>query len=376
MGSGVSRPPPVSALPGRSLRGPRPPSQEQDQKSTRPKLMAGTPGLLLAGTAPSMPRELVTVQVGQCGNQIGCRFWDIALREHAAMSSSKTPVFDEPLSSFFRNEDSRSQRHLDVGSPVSALKARAVLIDTECGVLNSVMAGPLADIFDRRAVISDQFGAGNNWAQGHVEYGPKYHDAILESIRRSVEYCDSLQSFFLLHSLGGGTGSGLGTFVLSLLADHYPDVYRFTTSVFPSEDDDVVTSPYNSVLALNVLSEFADCVLPVENQALGDICRRVSQRAKDKGATGRGLGDASLHTGAVTAGGAASRTNSFDEMNNIAAHMLTHLTASMRFEGSLNVDLNEVTMVRDITLCYRQCAPTKSVACCSFISYPKILRIP
>jgi len=49
-----------------------------------------------------MPRELVTVQVGQCGNQIGCRFWDIALREHAAMCTSGAPVFDEPLSSFFR----------------------------------------------------------------------------------------------------------------------------------------------------------------------------------------------------------------------------------------------------------------------------------
>ena len=36
MGSGVSRPPPVSALPGRSLRGPRPPSEE-DQKSTPPR---------------------------------------------------------------------------------------------------------------------------------------------------------------------------------------------------------------------------------------------------------------------------------------------------------------------------------------------------
>jgi tubulin epsilon len=39
-----------------------------------------------------MPRELVTVQVGQCGNQIGCRFWDIALREHASVSNSRCSV--------------------------------------------------------------------------------------------------------------------------------------------------------------------------------------------------------------------------------------------------------------------------------------------
>ena len=42
-----------------------------------------------------------------------------------------------------------------------------------------------------------------------------------------------------------GTGSGLGTSVLNLLAKEYPDVYRFTTAVYPSADDDVITSPYN-----------------------------------------------------------------------------------------------------------------------------------
>ena len=70
---------------------------------------------------------------------------------------------------------------------MSALKARAVLIDTECGVLNSLMAGPLSDIFDSRQLISDQYGAGNNWAQGHMEYGQKYRESILESIRQTVE---------------------------------------------------------------------------------------------------------------------------------------------------------------------------------------------
>lgn len=29
-----------------------------------------------------MPREIVTVQVGQCGNQIGCKFWELALSEY------------------------------------------------------------------------------------------------------------------------------------------------------------------------------------------------------------------------------------------------------------------------------------------------------
>jgi len=56
-----------------------------------------------------------------------------------------------------------------------------------------------------------------------------------------------------------------------VLEDHYPDVFRFTASVFPSQNDDVVTSPYNSMLSLYELMKHADCVLPIDNQALINI---------------------------------------------------------------------------------------------------------
>ena len=57
-----------------------------------------------------MPREQIVVQCGQCGNQVGCRFWEMALREHAAAASSRgaaAPLYDESLSTFFRNVDER-----------------------------------------------------------------------------------------------------------------------------------------------------------------------------------------------------------------------------------------------------------------------------
>lgn len=46
-----------------------------------------------------MPRELITIQVGQCGNQIGHRFWELALREHATYNP--TGLFDEAMSRCF-----------------------------------------------------------------------------------------------------------------------------------------------------------------------------------------------------------------------------------------------------------------------------------
>lgn len=275
--------------------------------------------------------QSIVVQVGQCGNQIGCRFWDLALREHAKVN--KLGCFDDAMGTFFRNVDSRFDppRDIPVGAgrtPIASLKARAVLIDMEEGVVNEGLKGPLGDVFDTRQLITSVSGSGNNWAVGHFTYGARYRENIVDTVRRAAEQCECLQSFLVMHSMGGGTGSGLGSYVTELLHDEFPEVYRFVTAVFPSADDDVVTSPYNSVLALHQLVEHADCVLPVENQALLDICAKINDSPQPRP---RPAAD-------------APAAKPFDSMNSIVAAMLLHLTASPRFEGALNVDINEITM--------------------------------
>lgn len=301
--------------------------------------------------------QSIVVQVGQCGNQIGCRFWDLALREHATVNKSGT--YDDAMSSFFRNVDMRSDDPVDIpqgrySNKIRSLKARAVLVDMEEGVVSEIMKGPLRDVFDHRQLITDVSGSGNNWAVGHLEYGPKFREQITESIRRAAEQCDCLQCFFVLHSMGGGTGSGIGTYILRLLKDEFPDVFSFVTAVFPSDDDDVVTSPYNSVLAMHQLTDYADCVLPVENQALADIVNKILL-ALPPGNTGKRTFGAGLTPlsrvkpeSALSAseGGVSKGKNEkpFDGMNNVVANLLLNLTSSARFEGLLNVDLNEITM--------------------------------
>ncbi|KAL7872643.1 hypothetical protein SRHO_G00076260 [Serrasalmus rhombeus] len=72
--------------------------------------------------------QSVVVQVGQCGNQVGCRFWDLALREHAHVN--KKGIYDEALSSFFQNVDPRRSDGAGGGAPgsrISALRARSDL---------------------------------------------------------------------------------------------------------------------------------------------------------------------------------------------------------------------------------------------------------
>lgn len=75
---------------------------------------------------------------------------------------------------------------------------------------------------------------GNNWAKGHYTEGAELVDSVLDVVRKEAESCDCLQGFQLTHSLGGGTGSGLGTLLISKIREEYPDRIMCTFSVVPS----------------------------------------------------------------------------------------------------------------------------------------------
>ncbi len=82
--------------------------------------------------------------------------------------------------------------------------------------------------------LSGQSGAGNNWAKGHYTEGAELVDSVLDVVRKESENCDCLQGFQLTHSLGGGTGSGMGTLLISKIREEYPDRIMNTFSVMPS----------------------------------------------------------------------------------------------------------------------------------------------
>ncbi len=103
-------------------------------------------------------------------------------------------------------------------------------------------------------------------------------------------------------------------------------------SVFPSENDDVVTSPYNSFFSLYEVMKHADCSLPIDNQALLNIVQTVEEMVQKTKSQGKEVAKGSEVTG--------SKNKAYDKMNNIVANLLSNLTCSMRFEGVLNVDFN------------------------------------
>merc|ERR1711874_554386 len=121
--------------------------------------------------------------------------------------------------------------------------------------------------------VFGQTGAGNNWAKGHYTEGAELIDSVLDVVRKEAEGCDCLQGFQLCHSLGGGTGSGMGSRLLKSLRNEYPDRMISTYSVIPSPKvSAVVVEPYNTTLSLRHLVKYADVCFLFDNEALNNIC--------------------------------------------------------------------------------------------------------
>ena len=245
-------------------------------------------------------REIVSIHVGQCGNQIADRYWRLILREHglsenglpkdgsnAAASNSNMEVF------FHRVRDGK-------------YTPRAVLVDLEPGVIHRIESGEMAQLFDESSIIRKIPGAANNWARGYNVEGERVIDQIMNVIDAAVEKTKALQGFLLTHSLGGGSGSGLGSLILERLRQAYPKKKIFTFSVAPSPlISDSAVEPYNAVLTLQRIRDNADAAVLLDNEALFRI-------AKSK-----------LH-----------RSPNYMDLNHIVALIMSSVTASLRFPGN------------------------------------------
>lgn len=217
-----------------------------------------------------MPREIVSLQVGQCGNQIGTEFWKQLCREHGisydgCLLPTAIEARDAKEVFFYESDDGR-------------YTPRALLLDLEPRVINGIQAGEVRRLFNPENVFLSAHGggAGNNWASGYHQAEESAED-ILDMLDREAGYADSLEGFQLSHSIAGGTGSGMGSFLLELISDRFPKKLLQTYSVFPNQNDDasdVVVQPYNSILTLKRLALDADAVVVLDNTALNRIAAK------------------------------------------------------------------------------------------------------
>ncbi|KAH8324527.1 hypothetical protein KR074_009531, partial [Drosophila pseudoananassae] len=195
---------------------------------------------------------------------------------------------------------------------------RAVLLDLEPRVIQSIMTSPYAKLYNPENVFLSKHGggAGNNWASGFSQ-GERFQEEVFDILDREADGSDSLEGFVLCHSIAGGTGSGMGSYVLERLADRFPKKLIQTYSVFPNHDEisDVVVQPYNSILTLKRLTKCADSVVVLDNTALNRI------------ATER------LHI----------QTPTFTQINNLVSTIMSVSTTTLRYPSYMNNNLIGLT---------------------------------
>jgi len=211
-----------------------------------------------------MGREIVCIAGGQCGNQIGAKFWEVVCAEHGI----------DDKGNYDGDKDSQLERINVYFNEATGGRyvPRAILMDLEPGTMDSVRAGAFGSIFRPDNFVFGQSGAGNNWAKGHYTEGAELIDSVLDVVRKEAEGSDCLQGFQITHSLGGGTGSGMGTLLIAKIREEYPDRIMCTFSVFPSPKvSDTVVEPYNATLSIHQLVENADEVMVIDNEALYDL---------------------------------------------------------------------------------------------------------
>nr|CAN62392.1 hypothetical protein VITISV_016172 [Vitis vinifera] len=238
-------------------------------------------------------RECISIHIGQAGIQVGNACWELYCLEHGIqpdgqMPSDKTPGGgDDAFNTFF-----------------SELPT----------VIDEVRTGTYRQLFHPEQLISGKEDAANNFARGHYTIGKEIVDLCLDRIRKLADNCTGLQGFLVFNAVGGGTGSGLGSLLLERLSVDYGKKSKLGFTVYPSPQVSTsVVEPYNSVLSTHSLLEHTDVAVLLDNEAIYDICRR------------------SLDIERPT----------YTNLNRLVSQVISSLTASLRFDGALNVDVTE-----------------------------------
>ena len=135
-------------------------------------------------------REILHIQGGQCGNQIGSKFWEVVCDEHGI----------DPTGRYIGTSELQLERVNVYYNEASCGRfvPRAVLMDLEPGTMDSVRTGPYGQIFRPDNFVFGQSGAGNNWAKGHYTEGAELIDSVLDVVRKEAENCDCLQGIITL----------------------------------------------------------------------------------------------------------------------------------------------------------------------------------
>merc|ERR1712110_970919 len=77
------------------------------------------------------------------------------------------------------------------------------------------------------------------------------------------------------HSVGGGTGSGLGALILERIAVDYRKKSKIGFEVYPAPNiSTCIVEPYNAMLSTHWLLDHTEVSLLLDNEAIYNICQK------------------------------------------------------------------------------------------------------
>ncbi|EUB56970.1 Tubulin alpha-8 chain [Echinococcus granulosus] len=254
-------------------------------------------------------REIIFLHIGQTGIQVGHAMWELACLEHN-VGRDGTPVS-------LSQDDGLSIDSLFVHCSNGNYTPRALLIDLDPTVVDEVRVGHYRNLWNTSNLFGGREDAASNYARAYYSQSLCRLPGVLDRIRVLTEQCECLNSFKLVYSANGGTGSGLTAAILEELACNYGKKHRLATAIYPSPMfSQIVVEPYNATLHTSSTIDFCDCVTLADNQAIHRI-----------------LG---IHSGPNSAG--------YTVTNRLLARLINALCLSHRynFMGQQKVDIGEL----------------------------------
>ena len=211
--------------------------------------------------------SIVTVQLGQYGNQIGNSLFSTLLADSTADNAKSGSFYErESVERFFDRD--RSEK----------LVARAVLVDMEPKVVQQSLSEAARSkkwCYNENSVYYQNRGSGNNWANGYLNYGPQASEKVSELVQKQLERCDHIGGILVMMSVAGGTGSGVGTHVTEYLHDLNPQTTLVNQIVWPYSSGEVIVQGYNTLLTLSHLYKTSDAIIVLYNDQLHKTCSQL-----------------------------------------------------------------------------------------------------
>jgi len=254
-------------------------------------------------------REVISIAVGQCGVQVSNAIWTQYCHEHNIKKDGTQGVAVDPA----KKEDKYFTTFYEE-TGTGQYVPRQIAVDLEPTVIDEVRSGDYQMLFHPEFLLNGKEDAANNFARGHYTVGKEILDQVNDRLRKLVDNSQNVQGFVVTHSVGGGTGSGLGALILERIAVDYRKKSKIGFEIYPSPKlSTCVVEPYNSLLSTHWLLDHTEVSVLIDNEAVYDI----GKDALD-----------------------IDRPN-YRELNVVIAKVVSSMTASLRFDGELNVDLGE-----------------------------------